>query len=193
MRLDEEGLLMLRGRVRLGSNGSWRDLGLPRFDRLGRTIGHPDVIFKTVRSRRFHDTYNTMTEPRLTGRIRTLIGLPANPWPQALFHARWKHPIIVHHGLPAKFANKKDKAHVFLCAYLSDTILHPTEVWIDLHNQEPHVRFLKKLATESEEFTMLVSVDAKTSIVMSGYILDPELFGANRRGDFLYASWVAPE
>jgi hypothetical protein len=38
-----------------------------------------------------------------------------------------------------------------------------------------------------------VSVDAKTSIVMTAFILDPTQFGVNRRGEFVYASRVAPE
>lgn len=193
MHLDEESLLMLRGRARIGRSGTWRELGLPRFDRIGRTIGHPDNIFKTVKSRRFHDSFDTMSEPNLAGRIRTLIGLPTNSWPDALFFPTWKHPIIVHHGLPIKFARKKDKDHVFLCSYLRDAIAHPTEVWIDIHNERPHVRFIKKLDTANDHYTLLVSVDAKTSIVMTAFILDPTQFGLNRRGEFAYASWVAPE
>lgn len=192
-RLSEESLLMLRGRTRLGSTGTWRELGLPSFRRIGQTIGHPDNIFKTKKSRRFHDTFDAMSEPNLTGRIRTLIGLPTNSWPDALFFPRCPHPIIVHHGLPIKFARKKDKDHVFLCSYLRDAITYPTEVWIGIHNERPHIRFIKKLATANEQFTLLVSVDARTSIVKTAFILDPTQFGVNRRGEFVYASWVAPE
>jgi hypothetical protein len=192
VRLEESFRLMLLARERIGSSGDWRSLGLPRFHRIGRTVG-PAVIVPTLRRRRVHETFERLSDANLEGLIRRYMGLPATLWPRAVHTAVWPHPIIIHPGLAQKFARKRDRDHIFLCGYTYDAIAFPTEVWHGTHNGKPHVRFLKKLATANDVHTLLVSVDSASSIVATSYILDPQQYDVNREGTFLFASWAAPQ
>lgn len=189
--LEESARLMLLARERIGRTGDWRKLSLPRFHRIGRTIG-PAVVVPTVRRRRVHETFERMSEANLEGLVRGYLGLSATLWPRAVHAAVWPHPIVIHHGLAHKFARKRDRDHLFLCGYTPDAIEYPTEVWHGSHGGKPRLRFLKKLATADDIHTLLVSVDSESSIVATSYILGPQQYDVNREGTLLFAAWAAP-
>jgi hypothetical protein len=191
-RLSESSLFQLRARERIGHTGNWRSLQLPRFHRLGRTIGDDALILRTIRNRRLREKIENLTLANLEGLIRKHMGLPSSLWPRSIPSPGWHHPIIVHHGLALKFATKKDVNHVFLCGYIYDVIKYPTEVWLGTHHERPRLRFLRKLRTEKEHYTLLVSVDPTDSIVATAYILDDQQHEVNREGVFCFASWTAP-
>lgn len=192
-RLSESSLFELRARRSLGRVGDWRSLLLPRFHRIGRTIGAAFNIAPTIRRRRFGETIANLSEGNLEGLIRRYMGLGVLLWPRSIVPRAWPRPIIVHHGLARKFAQKRDVDHTLLCSYVIDAIQHPTEVWLGTHMGRPRLRYLKKFSTLREHYTLLVSVDPRDSIVLTAYMIDDQQHEVNREGEFLYASWAAPE
>ncbi len=111
VRLDESLRFMLLARERVWRTGDWRSLGLPRFHRIGRTVG-AEVVVSTVRRRRVHEKFEAMSEANLEGLIRRYMGFSATLWPRAVHTALWPHPIIIHPGLAHKFARKRDRDHI---------------------------------------------------------------------------------
>lgn len=191
--LSESSLFELRARERIGRNGDWRTLLLPRFHRLGRTVAAASIIAPTIRRRRVVETIAKMTDANLEGIIRKYMGLAPSLWPRSIVSPAWRQPLIVHHGLALKSALKRDIDHVFLCSYTADTIQYPTEAWLGTHRGRPRLRFLKKLATHNDHHTLLVSVYPNDSIVATAYMLDDQQHEVNREGTFVFASWAAPE
>jgi hypothetical protein len=188
-RLTESERFMLLARERLGRDGDWRGLGLPPFERIGLTVG-PPVVVRTLR-RRLSEASERLALPALEDLLRDAMALQPTLWPRTVRTACWPHPVIVHHGLPHKFARKGDRGHIDLCGYTHDAIAHPTEVWRAVHRGKPYLRFLKKFVSPSEAHILLACVDARTSLVVTSYTLTARQCDANRSGTFLFASWAA--
>ncbi len=102
---------------------------------------------------------SNLSVTNLEGIIRRYMGLGSSLWPLSVASPAWPRPIILHHGLALKFAKKGDVDHVFLCGYCSDTVRYPTELWLGTHHGRSRLRFLKKLSTLSEHYTLMLSAD----------------------------------
>jgi hypothetical protein len=191
-RLDHSHILMLHGRTQIGAVGSWKKLGLPRFDEIGDTVGPSYAVFPTVKRRRFQQMFQNMSGGNLETLIRNAMGLPANLWPYGLRPEAWGAPIVIHHGLAVKFARKRDRPHLFLVSYTADAVMYPTEVWLGTHRGKPRLRFLKKLSVFGVVNNLLVCADPRTSIVVTSYVVAPHSLDASREGELLHASWASP-
>jgi hypothetical protein len=193
-RLSPDFRARIAARLQLGRSGTWGQLGLPSMRRIGMTVGDARHIVKVCKTARFFKyDWENLADADLFGTVRSRLGLGRGMWPRAITSPAWDRPVILHHGIAEKLANKRDNSHLHLVSLVPRTIAEPAEAWIDDYGGSRNVHLFGRYAIGREVVAQMVCVDTATALCTTAYHHDPGSEDTKRRGHFLYASWAAPE
>jgi hypothetical protein len=189
--LNSDFRARLAARVQLGKVHPWSRLGLPSMRRIGTTVGDAAIIEKVPKALRFFKyDWENLADADLFGTVRSRLG--RSLWPRAIVSAAWERPVILHHGIAEKIANKRDNAHLHLVSLATRTIRNPAEAWIDDYAGSRNLHLFARYQIGREVVAQMVCVDTVTALCTTVYHHEPGDEDAKRTGIFHYASWAAP-
>lgn len=192
-RLNADHRTRLAARRKVGNSGSWDELGLPSMRRLGVTVGALDLVGRVPKELRFFKyAWENLDDAGLFGNVRSRLGLSRTFWPRAIVSAAWDRPVILHHGIAEKVANKRDNSHLHLVSLTARTIANPAEAWIADYGASRNLHLFARYEIGSEIVAHMVCVDTATALCTTAYHHGAGREDSKRHGTFHYASWAAP-
>lgn len=189
-RVVEADGVRLRAARLIGTLGNAAAFGLPAWDDLGVTVGSANVILPTTPMTRIDD-WRRLDQHILEATIVKRIGVPKSHDPVVIPARGGCPPIIVHPGTARKFYLKYDDAHIRFSPMIPSVLREPVEVWRDVWQGAPVVRFLGKIRVGTIVTTLLVVAGSNDGILRTAYEIHPHQVPGCRSGLFVSAAWAA--